>query len=300
MPDAADTPITRPILVTGSHRGGTTWVGDSLAQARGVHLFWEPFSTSYKPCLMHPPAPCWFYQVTPETAPIYQAALEPLLDMRYDIAPRLKHLRHPREVVHMLRDKWVITRERARTHRVLFKDPIALFSAPWIEATFNADVIVTVRRPMAFCDSLLRAQLTFPFKTLLTQTQLIETRFANLRPEIERLARKTYPIVDQAILLYRLLYQFVKDELEAGRDSWHIVLHETFAADPVHHFRQLYSTLGLEWSERIARFLEADSGVDTTKWARNLTPEQIRQIRSRTEDLETYFYGSLAEIPGGT
>lgn len=298
MSETAQTvPNHRPILVTGSHRGGTTWLGYSLAKAAGVHLFWEPFSLSYKPCLMHPPAPCWFYQVTPETAPTYQAALEQLLRMRYAMLPRLRHLPHHRAFIRMLRDKWVIHRERPKTHRVLFKDPIALFSAPWIEDTFNAEVVVIVRRPMAFCDSLVRGEMNFPFKTFLSQTKLIQTRFTNLRPEIERLAAARAPALDQAILLYRMLYQFVRDEVQAGRSSWHIILHETFADDPVRHFEQLYATLGLEWTDAIAQSFETGRRVDTTKWARNLSPAQIAQIRAQTDELETYFYGSLAEIP---
>lgn len=33
-----------PILVTGSHRSGTTWVGQMLATSENIGYIWEPFN----------------------------------------------------------------------------------------------------------------------------------------------------------------------------------------------------------------------------------------------------------------
>ena len=39
----------RPILVTGAHRSGTTWIGKMLALAPGVGYIHEPFSPATAP-----------------------------------------------------------------------------------------------------------------------------------------------------------------------------------------------------------------------------------------------------------
>jgi hypothetical protein len=39
----------KPILVTGSHRSGSTWVGRMLAEAPAVFYIHEPFSVSHPP-----------------------------------------------------------------------------------------------------------------------------------------------------------------------------------------------------------------------------------------------------------
>ena len=40
---------TKPILVTGSHRSGTTWVGKMLAATGSVGYIHEPFNLKNRP-----------------------------------------------------------------------------------------------------------------------------------------------------------------------------------------------------------------------------------------------------------
>ncbi|MGF1483701.1 MAG: hypothetical protein ACFBZ8_05000 [Opitutales bacterium] len=213
--------------------------------------------------------------------------------MRYSVRTRLGQIRHPRDFSHLLRDWWVLRRERPNTQRVILKDPIALFSAPWIEDTFAADIVVAVRRPAAFCDSLLRDRWSFPFRDLVAQPKLVEAHFQNLWPEIEAQAAKPHSLLDQSILLYRILYQYVREQVQSGRNSWQVVLHETFAENPLEHFPPLYKAVGLEWTSEIAASFKAEARVNTLKWKGNLSQDDISRIHEKTADLETYFYGNV-------
>jgi len=77
---------TRPILVTGSHRSGTSWVGQTLAQAPGVFYVHEPFNLDRPPsrgiCNIKPEH--WFTHITTESEASYYRALENTIHLRYD------------------------------------------------------------------------------------------------------------------------------------------------------------------------------------------------------------------------
>src|SRR5436190_552737 len=78
-PPARDTAAVRSILVTGSHRSGTGWVGQVLAASpAAVGYVWEPFS------ILHRPGTC---------------AAQPVLLVRHPAAfaasVKRLHLRHP-------------------------------------------------------------------------------------------------------------------------------------------------------------------------------------------------------------
>ena len=50
--------------------------------------------------------------------------------------------------------------------RPLLKDPIAVFSAEWLGDTFGMDVVVLIRHPAAFVNSIVARQLRHPFERL--------------------------------------------------------------------------------------------------------------------------------------
>src|SRR5262245_36354035 len=52
----------RPILVTGSQRSGSTWVGQMLASHPRVVYFWEPFNRM----VPRSPVKYWYHHVTDE------------------------------------------------------------------------------------------------------------------------------------------------------------------------------------------------------------------------------------------
>ena len=50
----------RPILVTGAHRSGTTWVGKMLAASREVAYISEPLNKWHRPGVMAIPVEYWY------------------------------------------------------------------------------------------------------------------------------------------------------------------------------------------------------------------------------------------------
>ena len=58
---------SRPILVTGAPRSGTTWVGRMLTLAPGVGYIHEPFNPTTDAGISGRPVARFFEYVTPET-----------------------------------------------------------------------------------------------------------------------------------------------------------------------------------------------------------------------------------------
>ncbi|HET7483187.1 MAG TPA: sulfotransferase family protein, partial [Actinomycetota bacterium] len=59
---------TPPIVVTGSHRSGTTWVGRIMALSRGTGYIHEPLNPSRRPGWGAGRVPYWYLYVCSENA----------------------------------------------------------------------------------------------------------------------------------------------------------------------------------------------------------------------------------------
>ena len=124
---------TRPILVTGPHRSGTTWVGRMITSHPGIAYLSEPFNVRVPPS----PVRYFFQHVTAADEPAFRAYLAPLLafqdSARYQIG---EHGLWPtiRRGGRTMRTWW----HRQSQQHPLLKDPIAFFAAEWLAATFRA------------------------------------------------------------------------------------------------------------------------------------------------------------------
>src|SRR4051812_35836996 len=92
-----DTAAMQSILVTGSHRSGTGWVGQVLAASpEAVGYVWEPFS------ILHRPGTCavrfehWFPYVCEENEGAVRGAVTDMLRWRYAAGAELRSLRSPK------------------------------------------------------------------------------------------------------------------------------------------------------------------------------------------------------------
>src|SRR5947209_5491376 len=116
----------RPILVTGSHRSGTTWVGRMIASHPGVHYVKEPFNPVYQPGC---PVRHQWHHVTEEDAAAFRAYLRRLFQVRHSWWDDVRAGFRPRRVVGATLRSLDAWRRRLAGSRPLMKDPIAFFSA---------------------------------------------------------------------------------------------------------------------------------------------------------------------------
>ncbi len=200
----------RPILVTGSHRSGTGWLGQVLAASpAGVGWIWEPFSILHRPGTCAVEFPYWFPYVTDENGQAYESAVADTLAWRYRPAAELRSLRSPKDAARMARDWYSFSGHRRRGSIPVLKDPIALFSSEWLASRFGMDVAVLIRHPAAFTASVKRLHLRHPFEHFLAQPLLMEDWLEPFAGEIERFAAAEQDIVDQGILLWLILHHAI-------------------------------------------------------------------------------------------
>jgi len=296
----------KPILVTGAHRSGTTWVGKMLALAPGVAYIHEPFSPRTAAGLSPAGFDRYFTVVTSENEARYRPGLEQTIRFRYGLGAQLRSLRGGRDLARIPRDLVRVERARLSGARPLVKDPIALLSAEWLAETFGMDVVVLIRHPAAFAASLKRLGWKHSFATFIQEGRVPEV----VRPyeaEIRQQAERPGEILAQAALLWRLLYNAVDGYRERHPD-WAFVRHEDASAEPVATFERLYAELGLDLTpaakEAIARAsapdnpaelatpyaVELDSAASIGRWREDLTPEEIETLRERTRDVWPRFY----------
>ena len=295
-----------PILVTGAHRSGTTWVGRMLALAPGVQYVHEPFNPRTAAGLSPARFDRYFTVVTSENEARYRPGLEQTIRFRYGLGVQLRSLRGVADVARTGRDLFRVQGARLTGKRPLVKDPIALLSAEWLAEAFGMNVVVLIRHPAAFAASLKRLGWKHSFATFIQDGRVPEV----VRPyeaEIREQAERPGEILAQAALLWRLLYNAV-DGYRDRHPDWTFLRHEDASLDPVRTFEQLYERLGLALTEagraEIARSSDPDnpaalqtphsvalaSAASLGRWREDLTAQEVETLRERTRDVWPRFY----------
>ncbi len=296
----------QPILVTGAHRTGTTWVGKMIAQAGNMYYLHEIFNPAADPGICSLKFDKWFYYIPddvdePFFTPIYNTLRKP----NYDLLRSLREARTLSQYRRCFSAWWasVVTARKPHT-RFLLKDPIAVLSTEWLATRFNLRVIIMVRHPAAFASSLKQYGFVHPFQDFLAQQRLMEDW---LGPFEKDLCDAPHDIVDQAILLWRILY-YVVDKFRAAHPDWLIVEHADLASDPLNGFKRLFKLLQIDWTaeveEMVASYSSASNRVDSADpalvrrnsaalvkiWKKRLSPDEITRIYEGTSDIWPLYY----------
>ena len=290
----------KPIFISGAHRSGSTWVGQMISLSKEVQYVHEPFNLMMD--MRKTPVKHWFEYIDKATDPVQrQAVLQYLKDLDHpDVAAFFKDEYRPKGLRGVPRaiTKWT----NHRQYRCLFKDPLALMSLPWIYRELNCDVVLTIRHPAAFVASLKVKDWQFPFDHLLAQEELMQTYLEEYRTEMEQCANQQMPIVFQGSLLWNILYGRVAQYRETYGDRWLFWRHEDLSRDPEGSFRAIYNALGLDYSSEIRQSVisssdgsaatnwQRDAKANITTWSTRLSPEEIAEVKQRTQKIAISFY----------
>ena len=299
----------RPILVTGAHRSGTTWVGKMLSASGETGYISEPLNKLHRRGVMNAPVPFWYLYITKENQEIYRTALAKTINFEYQTWQEIGSIRSLEDAGRMLRDYNIFRKGKKQHLRPLLKDPFAVFSAAWFAKTWNSQVVITVRHPAAFTSSLKRLGWQFDFDDLLNQPQLMQDWLHPFAQEIQAQTKSKTDIIDQSILLWRLIY-FVVAQYKEKYPEFTIIRHEDISINPIESFRSLYRLLNLSFTQSAQKAIEAatnsqnpveasqkdiytthlNSQASLKNWKHRLSPDEIDRIREGTRDIASYFY----------
>jgi Sulfotransferase domain len=304
-----------PILVTGTHRGGTTWVGKMLAADAMTAYISEPLNVLHRPGVFRAKVKYWYQYICEENEKEYIPAFQELLEFDYHLWDEIRSLRSRRDILRMGRDFLIFYNGLMRGQRLLLKDPFAVFSAPWFAKRLNCKVVITVRHPAAFASSLKRLNWPFDFQELLAQPLLMRDHLEPYRADMESVMSDD--VIGQAALLWKLIYRAAHAILRQAQDgaremipAFMIVRHEDLSRDPIPGYRALYEALGLEFTPRVEKTIlnssssenprelprkkvhavKLDSLANMDNWKKRLTAEEIEHVRKMTEEISTLYY----------
>ncbi len=301
-----DLPLT-PILVTGTHRSGTTWVGKMLAADTRTAYISEPLNILHRPGVFHTKVKYWYQYICEENEAEYLPAFRELLKFDYRLWDEIRSLRSRKDFLRMGRDLFIFSNGWLRRQRALLKDPFAVFSTPWFARRLNCKVVITIRHPAAFASSLKRLNWFFDFQHLLDQPLLMRDHLEPYREQMQCLPPDD--VIGQAALLWKLIYRSVHAARESNPDLI-VVRHEDLSLDPVSGYRDLYRALCLEFTPRVEKFIlsssssenpaensrkkvhgfKLDSRANVSVWKKRLAVEEIDRIRKLTEEIAPLYY----------
>lgn len=296
-----------PILITGAHRSGTTWVGRLLAAAPRVSYVSEPLNVLHRPGVFRAKVPFWYTYICKENEDKYLPSYHDMLSYRYHLGAELASLRSFRDLLRMARDASVFARGRVASCTPLLKDPFAVFSLVWFAEALGCRIVATVRHPAAFASGLKRLGWSFDFADLLEQPLLMHDHLEPHRAAMQ--STSSTDVIGQAGVLWAAIYGTLQ-RLQAVVPSLHIVRHEDLAADPIPGFRRLYDGLGLEYTSMVERTIlessrpdnptelsrrrvhsvKMDSRASLQNWKRRLSTEEVARVRELTDGVWRTYY----------
>ncbi|CAK8715142.1 Sulfotransferase domain-containing protein [Candidatus Electrothrix laxa] len=299
--------VRKPILVTGSHRSGTTWAGKNLSLAPHTGYIHEPFNVGKKINYVKKPFSYWFQYICEENAFKHKEVLDNVIHYQYPLFGNLTKIRTLRNAARVFISQGLTFVHKIKNDSPIVKDPIAFFSADWLCKTYRMNVLVLIRHPAAFCSSLKIKNWTFDFNNFLNQRLLMDRYLYVFEKEIREFAQEEKHVIEQAILLWNCIYHTVK-VYQQEHPEWLFVRHEDLSNDPLGEFEAIYRKFDLEFTPSVqSRILENSGSHNPTEqqagnefkrnskdnilnWKKRLSSEEIESIKAKTKNLSNEFY----------
>lgn len=294
----------KPILVTGSHRSGSTWVGNMLSIQPAVAYVNEPFNIKYHPGTPRPHFEHWYTYVCEENEALHYEYIQDCLTYRSRILQNTLKYGSMNDIKKQIRYQGRILNARRTRKRPLMKDPLAVLAVEWLANTFDMEVVLLIRHPAAFVGSLKKANWPHPFDHFLQQPILMEKHLSEFKSEIAKFVQTEQDLVNQGILLWNIIYSMVLKYQASYDQKWIFIKHERISANPLLEFELLYNRLEIPFTNhvenRIAEFsvvkpedqdsLRRDSKTVIKNWQKRLTKNEIACVKEKTERVASQFY----------
>jgi hypothetical protein len=283
------TPENR-VLVTGSHRSGTTWVGTILAAHEEAEFIHEPLNPTDGHPLMRKAVRHNYSYICPRNERPFLEGFRGVLKAGCQAEECWKaHVRHSWSVI---------------------KDPFALFSVPWFALRFNCRSVITVRQPVSLISSLKRLQWHFDHRHLLEQPLLMRDWLGPYRAEMKAvIGGPADDVIAQGCLLWRMIYGVVARMKDVVPPTV-IVRHEDLSLDPWAGFYDLHDKLGVSTGAPTDKAIEffsnslnpkeasvepphtvaLDSRANLDNWKHRLSEAEVDRIRRLTADVASLYY----------
>lgn len=176
----------KTLLVTGTNRSGTTWVGKMLQLSGQITEVYEPFNDGFKEAHQKVKIPFsgqYHYILPPE-----EKAMARYLRYRIDMALRREYQEETTSFSSALDLRFKAFKNFVNLQLgrrfILYKDPIAILSAEWIYRHYNAKVLVLIRHPAAYVASIKRLNWSMGPSKFKSQPEFMQLLRDDLKAEV--------------------------------------------------------------------------------------------------------------------
>ena len=301
------TVATRPIVIAGVPRSGTSWTMRVLGSAGGARSILEPDSEDKWPSAIRAKRTLGRYPVLRpgDDAPGYRrlwswtfaGAPEPRRSVwaRHLLGPGAEDRLYDGRLDPLTWLAATLARD-PRPHRppsgpepgprIVAKSIHAQLAIEWIASEFGCDVVLLLRHPANVLASWMEVDLKDARYSTLEHRADIRSRYIEPwgvpMPGPDPIERMSWMI---GLLLAAI------EEASARHPEWHLRTHEQLCADPSGEFQRLFADLGLAWGEATEDFLRehntAGSGFMVKRvaselpdsWQRRLDDDQVATLR---------------------
>jgi len=286
---------TRPIVIVGLPRSGTTWTAEVLARAEGALKVGEPDNEDKHPTAIYAKRRLGRYPALAagDEDRDYRRLWEwSLSGAPEDQRDRLAHfvLRHgaERRLHEGRRDPFAwVAGTIARHHRpnptaparIVAKSIHLQLALDWLVEHFDVDVLVVSRHPANVLASWMEVNLKDGRNATLETRPDIRRRYTDRwgvpLPGPDPVERMSWRI---GLLVAAL------EESATRHPEWHHRTHERLCDDPPAEFRQLFDELGLTWTAQADDYLEAKNQPGTGFQLKRVASEMSDAWRQRLDD----------------
>ena len=319
-----------PIIITGSHRSGTTWVGNVLRKVELIYYIHEPLAPNSILRKYYSPN-YWYKYLSPNQT----------YNKEYILINNLFKAKYPLNSVFHFKRKLPITDYRNPNNSQLnkfdykylnwriiayldslkanlfhnnklpliplVKDSSALTSLEWYYKHWKTRNIILIRHPAAFVSSLKRLNWRFDFDNLLNQPDLVNRFFLDYKSIMNK---RSNDFISEASLVWLCLTKIII-EYKKLYPYWLYIRHEDLSYDPMKQFELLFKKLDLVLTSKVKKFiqetsdhsnpsdvlnkgkvhqLERNSRENINNWKKRLTNKEIKKIHDITEHISSKFY----------
>lgn len=317
MPDH-DALFRDSVIVTGTHYSMSTLVGRILGAAETFNLIHEPLNHERPLGYATVPTSHWYEYFGADRS---TRLAEMLVDIQFgrntirEAMIRTARIRSGRDVLRIGKFTRTGLRHATQPKRAVFKDPFLCFSARQLQENYRLWVVMTVRHPCGFAESLARRGIGFDFNDLL-QPELLDA-MPEIAEEIARYAHETQPVLQQAALLWRLVYGFA-DTYLLNHPRTTFIRQEDIATQPADEVTRLFSFIGAPKTATVDQFVKEtlnasapsdfdrsaaasyvhrDARETTLKWRQRLSQEDIQAVMQITGNIPRRFgYGADGDV----
>jgi hypothetical protein len=243
------------IVVTGSHRSGTTWMGKTISQHAKIKYIQEPFNVTHPNKEINLKLNTWFTHYPSSTQ---QDDIKNTFDRLFapsSFSNRIIRIYRrimsgglpPKKLIKCLYTDFM-------QYQILVKDPIALLSAGWLYDTYDINVICMIRSPLGFVSSLRKLGWDFDFKDIRQQKELMGTTLKPFASDINNIIENDSTFIDRACLFWNILH-FVIVKYTKKYPLWLFVNYDKLALNPLAGFDMVFNHLKLDMGSNIKNYI---------------------------------------------